>query len=222
MADPAADADKSFRSQAPIRAGVILAGGPGSRLGGGKPFVQLRGRPLIAYVAAALKQVADERYVVIRWANEAAPFSQLLGDSFVMLEDVSPVQSPLVGLYTAALHVHAPYMAVVSCDVPFLNPAVLRLLFERAAGADAALPRWGNGQIEPLEAVYRTVAARVAARDAIDASEHRADALIPRLKKPRFVSTDEVAKFDPHLRTFFNVNTPVDLRSAQELLASAS
>ena len=35
----------------------------------------------------------------------------------------------------------------------------------------------------------------------------------------RYVEDDEIARVDPGLRTFFNVNTPEDLRQASDLLA---
>jgi molybdopterin-guanine dinucleotide biosynthesis protein A len=91
-------------------------------------------------------------------------------------------------------------------------------LFDRARGADAAIPRWPNDYIEPLHAVYKVSSAISAAECAT--SEVRLDirAMISMLGKVVYVSTDDIKKFDSELLTFFNINNRKDLDAAAEML----
>jgi molybdopterin-guanine dinucleotide biosynthesis protein A len=77
--------------------GVILAGGTGSRMGGGKAARELAGRPLIAYPAAALQAVCERVAIV---AKPRADLPQLEG---VELWDDEPAEPrhPLTGIVHA-------------------------------------------------------------------------------------------------------------------------
>ncbi|HEY6781351.1 MAG TPA: NTP transferase domain-containing protein, partial [Thermoleophilaceae bacterium] len=50
--------------------GVVLAGGAGSRMGGGKPAALVGGRPLIAYPLAALGEVCERVAIVCKPTTE--------------------------------------------------------------------------------------------------------------------------------------------------------
>jgi molybdopterin-guanine dinucleotide biosynthesis protein A len=45
--------------------------------------------------------------------------------------------------------------------------------------------------------------------------------MVDRLRNVRYVSTLVLQQLDPELRTFFNVNTPLDLRKAELMLRRA-
>jgi molybdopterin-guanine dinucleotide biosynthesis protein A len=102
--------------------------------------------------------------------------------------------------------------------VPFVSGNVLELLFSVSAAKDAVVPRWANGYIEPLQAVYRTASAREASIEAVSKGETRMKSMIALLKQVRYVSTIVIQKIDPDLCTFFNVNTLSDLRKAESLM----
>jgi molybdopterin-guanine dinucleotide biosynthesis protein A len=84
----------------------------------------------------------------------------------------------------------------------------------------AVIPRWTNGQIEPLHAVYQTALALEAAKSAV--AEGRLDmrGMIERMRGVRYISTLVLQQLDPELRTFFNINTPLDLRKASSMAKS--
>jgi molybdopterin-guanine dinucleotide biosynthesis protein A len=45
--------------------------------------------------------------------------------------------------------------------------------------------------------------------------------MIASLKKVHYVSTLALKQIDPNLTTFFNINTPKDLRKAEQMLLDA-
>lgn len=91
-------------------------------------------------------------------------------------------------------------------------------MFDRARGADAAIPQWPNGYIEPLHAVYKVSPALSAAEKAMGEGRLTIRAMIAGLGKVVYVGTDELRRFDPELSTFFNINSQKDLRTAVKML----
>jgi molybdopterin-guanine dinucleotide biosynthesis protein A len=93
----------------------------------------------------------------------------------------------------------------------------LQLLLELSVDKNAVIPRWPNCFVEPLQAVYCTKPALEAARDGLRSGEVRMQAMVNRLRNIRYVSTIVLEQLDPGLRTFFNVNTPLDLKKAEAM-----
>ena len=195
-----------------MRGAIVLAGGPSRRLGRPKPLVEVGGVPMIARVVNAAREAADDIVVVSR-GELAARVQRLLPDVRVV-RDRSRVQSPLVGLLAGAEASRSEFVAALPCDLPFVHPSVLRRLFTAAKGAEAAIPRWPDGKIEPLLAVYARVPLRNAARSALRHGERSNQSMIARLGPVRYVDIARLRESDPRLRSFMNVNTPADLARA--------
>src|SRR5207302_1355146 len=66
--------------------------------------------------------------------------------------DALPGRRSLVGIYTGVLHVGGPAF-VCACDMPFLNPPLIRYLGALADGVDVVIPQH-DGEFEPLHAVH--------------------------------------------------------------------
>jgi molybdopterin-guanine dinucleotide biosynthesis protein A len=100
--------------------------------------------------------------------------------------------------------------------MPLVNSEVLKLMREVITTENAVIPRWPNGYIEPLHAVYRTKPSLEAAEKAL--SENRMDMLsmIKNLRSVLYLSTLVIEQLDPKLETFFNVNTVNDLKKAEQ------
>ena len=79
---------------------------------------------------------------------------------------------------------------------------VVSYLFETIGDHDAAIPLWSNEMIEPLHAVYR----RSALLDYL--MSHDSLSLRPMIRSlnARYIPVDELRAFDPHLKTFTNIN----------------
>jgi molybdopterin-guanine dinucleotide biosynthesis protein A len=88
------------------------------------------------------------------------------------------------------------------------------LLFDCCIGKAAAVPRWTNQDIEPLHAVYHTKQALIAVEEALVENELDMQAMVERLRGVRYISTMVIEQLDSDFKTFFNVNTPLDLKKA--------
>jgi molybdopterin-guanine dinucleotide biosynthesis protein A len=126
--------------------------------------------------------------------------------------DIIPGQAALGGLYTALSAAACPLVIVVGCDMPFLNPALLRYLVTLAEGFDAVVPLLGD-EPQPLHAVY-AAASRDAAADQLRTGDLKLARFLGRLRV-RFVPEADLKGVDPELRSFFNINTPADLELAR-------
>ena len=200
------------------RAAIILAGGESSRFGSNKALQLLAGKPLICHVAERLSQIADETLVVIGYREPRAGYEAVLPSSVRIMNDGQEGKTPLIGIVTGLQVVKSEHALICACDIPFVKEGVVELLFQRASGADAAIPRWNGGHIEPLEAVYRTASTLKATRETLTFSGLPLRAMIGKLAQVVYVSVeDEVGKLDSDLRTFFNVNTREDMERAEEL-----
>jgi molybdopterin-guanine dinucleotide biosynthesis protein A len=199
------------------RSAIILAGGLSERFGQDKGLVHLAGKPLVQHVFRRASQVADEVLVVVSSSQQRESYSQVLPGTRILL-DIKDCRSPLVGALTGLMNARGGYSVLLPSDAPFVSVEVLKLLFEVAFETDAVIPRWPNGYIEPLQAVYKTSSAMIAAEKAIQRGEARPLNMIMLLGKVRYLSTLVIQHIDPELMTFFNINTKNDLEKAESLL----
>jgi molybdopterin-guanine dinucleotide biosynthesis protein A len=197
------------------KSAIILAGGVSSRFGQDKGLLQLANKPLIKHVLDAISTIVDEKMVVASSKVQAENYAKVLGSDVNVLIDVGDTQSPLVGALTGFKEAHGKYALLLSCDTPFVSNDVISLLFELCINRYAVIPRWPNGYIEPLQAVYCTKLALEAAKNALKEGKLNVQSMVDRLQGVRYVSTLVLQQLDPELRTFINVNTPLDLKKAE-------
>ncbi|WP_049986080.1 molybdenum cofactor guanylyltransferase [Halobellus rufus] len=203
-----------------MRAALILAGGRSTRFGDrDKAVADLAGTPMIRRVADRLAPVVDEVVINCRVDQVDAIESALSGfdpePSFAV--DRDPDAGPMAGIARGLEAVDAPYTFVVACDMPFVDPDVVRLLFERAAGHDAAVPRLDEWY-QTTQAVYRTEEMAAACRRALDRG---ADRIVTPLDELDAVVVDgDAIESVGSLDTFENVNTVEEFEAAAERLGS--
>jgi len=199
---------------------IILAGGSSSRLGEDKSLVLLANKPLVQYVLDAVEKIADEKIVAINSKAKIEVFRKTV-DSDVKVVADNPqykVHSPLVGALTGFEKACGEYSLLLSCDTPFISREVVTLLLELRVKKSAVVPRWPNGYIEPLQAVYHTQRALEAAEKTLEDERFSMRSMVEKLRGVRYVSTLVLQQLDLELRTFFNVNTLLDLKKAEFLL----
>jgi len=197
------------------KSAIILAGGVSSRFGQDKGLLQLANKPLIKHVLDAISTLVDEKMVVASSKVQAENYAKVLGSDFNVLIDVDDGHGPLVGALTGFKEAHGRYALLLSCDTPFVSKDVIPLLFELCINRYAVIPRWPNGYIEPLQAVYCAKPAYEAAKNALSEGKLNLRSMVDKLRGVRYVSTLVLQQLDPDLRTFINVNTPLDLKKAE-------
>jgi molybdopterin-guanine dinucleotide biosynthesis protein A len=124
----------------PQVAGIVLAGGQGRRMGGvDKGLVELRGRPMVAYV---LDRLAPQVGSVLINANQNIERYAAFGYP-VVADDVGGFAGPLAGLHAGLTRVDRDFAATVPCDSPFLPADLVARLHAglAAAGAQIAVAR---------------------------------------------------------------------------------
>lgn len=186
--------------------GLVLAGGASRRMGRDKAFLELEGRPLIRVVIDRVAGVCAEVLVVAgdaqRYAGQGAP----------VVEDRFRGVGVLAGLHAGLQAASHDLALAVACDMPFLNPDLLRAFAGWAEGFDVVILQGARG-VEPLHAVYRRTCLP-ALEDAIRAGEHRIISFFSEVRV-RYVTPEEVVPFDPELCSFRNVNTPEEWTAVQ-------
>jgi molybdopterin-guanine dinucleotide biosynthesis protein A len=194
---------------------LILAGGLGSRLGyKEKANIDINGRTLIAYVIENLEEVVDDIIVSVRDEAQGKLLNTRIS-KYRLAYDTCKNIGPLAGILSGLSACKDEYCFVVACDMPFINEKVVRLLFKKCEDYDAAIPRWGDGLLEPLHAVYRCEPMIRETKKAIQKGETVILAPVFRLNI-NYVSVDDINKMDPDLMTFMNVNTPEDVQNVMK------
>ena len=187
---------------------VIQAGGESRRMGEDKARLNFRGQPLIVRVMERVAHLADEILVT---ANQPEAYTFL---RLPCVPDLLPGRGALGGLYTALSAAQNPLVAVIACDMPFVNPELLA--FQRdvllTTPADAAIPRTPEG-LEPFHAIYRKETCLPLVKAALEKGQRRVDSWLAQANI-RYLTPEEIAHYDPGGLAFLNVNTPEDLAAA--------
>ncbi len=186
--------------------GIVLAGGASRRMGHDKAFLELGGRPLIQIVIERMAQVCAEVLVVA-----GAP-RLYAGLGVPVVEDHFQGVGVLGGLHAGLEAAAHELTLAVGCDMPFLNPDLLRAFAGWAEGFDVAVLRQGE-EVEPLHAAYRR-SCLPAVETAIHAQQRRVISFFP-MVRVRYVAPADVTPLDPDLRSFRNINTPEEWQAAQ-------
>jgi molybdopterin-guanine dinucleotide biosynthesis protein A len=197
---------------------IILAGGSSRRLGQDKGLLRLGNKPLVKHVLDAAHGLVDETILAVSSQAQAENYMKYAHSDVRVVIDKRGIQSPLAGSSTGFESAQGNCSLVLSCDVPFVSRPVLSLLLDLSMNKNAVIPRWPNGYIEPLQAVYCTELARTACECALNEGRLDMQAMVDRLKGIRYISTLVLQQLDPELRTFFNVNTLLDLKKAEAIL----
>lgn len=199
------------------KAVVILAGGFSKRLGQDKCLIDLVGKPLVLHVVNRVSSVVDEKVVVVSSNALKEKLSNVFKSKINVVVDKYEGQSPLVGALTGFESVDADYSLLLPCDTPFVSAEIVALLLDLCVNRGAVIPRWPNGYMEPLQAVYNTKSAIEAAKKALDEGKRDLSSMINYLHGVRYVSTLVLQQLDPKLLTFFNVNSVEDLKRAESM-----
>jgi molybdopterin-guanine dinucleotide biosynthesis protein A len=188
--------------------GIILSGGENRRMGTDKAFLDLSGKPMIEHILDVLRAVCQRIIIVTNSPERYAAYGA------TVIQDVLDLRGPLTGIYSGLTRSEDEYNFVTACDMPFLNAKLIAYLAEQAAGYDVTLPKVGEFT-EPLHAVYhRRLLPVIEARLQEGRREIRG---ILENAKVRYVTKDEIKRFDPEQRSFKNINTR---REYEEALCS--
>lgn len=193
------------------RTGVILAGGYSTRFGeDDKALARLDNQPLLVHAVNGLAPAVDA--VLVNCRREQLPeFRRVLASESTKIAfvcDPEPDAGPAAGLGIALDAVTTPFVAVLACDMPFVDAEFLDWLFGEIDDAEGAIP-YVDGVPQPTHAVFQSEPTRRAVADAVlNASGSLRDVLdrLTLVEIPETQVLDRTAQ-----TTFVDVNTPADL-----------
>lgn len=184
----------------------ILAGGASRRMGRNKALLPFRGKPLIRHQLDLLAPLFSE---ILISANEPAPYAPF---GLRVVPDLFAEPCSLSGIHALLKAATAPRVFVVACDLPFLNPALIRKLLEVPGDFDVVVPESDEG-LEPLHAIYSRTCLPAIEKSAAD-SQWKVSAFYPGL----WVDTVPIVDGDWLVEgrsPFTNANTPDDWRRTE-------
>lgn len=168
-------------------------------MGRDKASLPVGGATLLAHLVGRLAPTVDE-VLVAGGVRQEIPGVRWIPDSL-------PGAGPLAGMAAGLRAAAGPAAWVLACDLPDVEPALGRLLFDALDAFDAAVPR-PQGRPEVTCAVYGCgLAPRIEAL--LSEGERSVLALLAR-SRVRYLEADEVRAVDPGLRSFRNLNRPED------------
>jgi molybdopterin-guanine dinucleotide biosynthesis protein A len=184
-----------------MRSAVILVGGEARRANGEeKYFFTYGGRTFIERLISSLNSVTDEIIIVARDPAQCTRFSHI--DGVQCITDIRKGIGPIGGLHAGAKAARGELVFVAACDMPCVNQDVVSYLFDVIGDYDAVIPCWNREMYEPLHAVYR--------RPALISffNNHKARSLRAMVgnMKTKYVSVEDLRKYDRSLETFTNIN----------------
>lgn len=183
--------------------GVVLAGGQSRRMGRDKALLQVNGETLLARTVRLVATATHGVLVVGRTAGEM-PTPDVRA-----VRDDEPGRGPLGGIATALRTIRTERAFVVGCDMPLLQPVLIRFLVALDHDWDAVVPRTLYGP-EPLHAVYARSCLPIV-ETCLREGERSVTALLAHVRT-RYVEPAEWSPYDPEGLSFLNANTPDEWR----------
>jgi molybdopterin-guanine dinucleotide biosynthesis protein A len=188
--------------------GAVLVGGKSSRYGLNKALEFFQGERLIDRQVRKVQALFPEVLVI---TNEPGDYLHL---EVTILRDIIPGLGPLGGIYTGLVFAQGKSVFVTACDMPFLQPALVRHMVQLSKNNDVVVPEKKEG-LEPLHAIYSARCLPHIKR-MLDQEKLQVVSFFPSVKVCR-LSQEELGKLDPHGMSFFNINTPADMDRARKL-----
>ncbi len=192
--------------------GVVLAGGKSRRMGEDKRFLHVGEATLLDRTVSVMAKLFPEVLIII--AQDSLP---LTVSRCTVYRDLIANCGSLGGLYTGLARATNERIFVAACDMPFLNPDMIRWFVARDFSADIVMAQLPDG-LQPLHAVYGKKAVPVLERMALSHELKIRDIASDPSLRVTVVSPSEWGERDPHAQSFRNVNTPADLEAARAAL----
>ena len=187
--------------------GIILCGGKSCRFGEDKGLCTLAGEPMINYPIKALKSLCDE---IIISSNEKR--YEKLG--YKVIPDTIKNIGPIGGIYTALKESKNDHNLIVSCDMPFLNPELLKHIIDNTQNSLIA-SAFKDEYVEPLCSYFNKKTIPLIG-EMIHNKYFKLQILLNRANYKKINIDESLPFFKDHL--FLNINTQIEYNKAETII----
>jgi molybdenum cofactor guanylyltransferase len=195
---------------------IILAGGLNTRMQGhNKAFLEIDGKTILDRLLASLRSMFSEILLVTRQPELYAGY-----DGMRLVEDIHQERSSLTGIHAGLVHAKASFGFMVPCDIPFLQPELIRLLLDELEPTLDILVPFYDGHYQPLCAIYSRRCIPLIEKQ-LSSSDYKISHLFERLHV-KTVPIEKLTTADPDLLSFLNVNTPASYDVCRQLAVELS
>lgn len=194
---------------------VVLAGGMGKRMGGNKLFLAFNGSLILERVLWRLSGWFKEIIIVVG-PDDKDPLENILDPvknhlNLKVVVDKNPGRGPLEGLATSLENISTEWAFVVGCDMPGINEAVLRTMWQAKQEESAIICARINGYVEPLHAFYRSVCLQ-AIRKKLASGNRKLTSFYEDTNVMK-IHEDALSLLPGYRNSFKSVNTPEELKN---------
>ena len=191
--------------------GILLAGGKSRRMGEDKRQLLLGQRSLFDRGLEVLRSLFSTVYVVL--GQDSPP----LAIETPVIRDLVPDCGTLGGLYTGLQQAATEHVFVAACDMPFLNPIVIRFMAGFRREADIVVARH-NQKLQPTHALYGKHCLPEL-ESMVQSHQVKIQGLVANPKlRVRLITESELNGIDQAWRSFLNINTPSDFEAVRRLV----
>ena len=209
---------------------VILIGGKNIRFGNESAAVlDVLGKPLILHQIETLSKFDEDVFLVANSEYQINSYYRVINfprDINFIVDDteiigISDVRTPMLGIYSGFKELNNLGFEkgfLLSGDMPLIKPEVIELLIKEVEGYDCCIPRWNNGFLEPLFAIYPVEKTYELAKKTIQEKNYAFNSIIDKTWNINYISVEESIKpLDQNLVGLINVNGPIDLEKVIKL-----
>lgn len=198
-----------------MKSAVILAGGKSTRMGTDKCTLLFHSKPLIYWPYNVLNNIAEEIIISVSCKEETTAIKEYFGENVEIVTDEKPNLGPISGILSSFKRVKGEYVALSPCDSPLIKSELYQRLFDKANGADGAVPLIGS-YWEPLHGVYKKEAMLSAIKNILAEGKNRFQDTFEYLNIREFTE-DDIKDIDPNFYSFVNINSIKDLTKASSI-----
>jgi molybdopterin-guanine dinucleotide biosynthesis protein A len=166
-------------------------------MGRQKPWLPWEGKPLLSHVVSSVQPLVQELVVVAR------PGQDLPVTPARTVWDRIEGAGPLGGLESGLAQIKSRYAIVVACDMPWLNPDLLKEMVKLSSGCDLVIP-YLCGHLQPLHAIYAKRLQPLVEK-LLSQGERRMDALVGCVRT-RLLEESFLSSYDPVCRSVRGLN----------------
>jgi molybdopterin-guanine dinucleotide biosynthesis protein A len=186
-------------------AGIILAGGLNRRMAGrNKARLPIGGQTILDRLLVLFRAFFDPILIV---TNQPGDY---LEEGVILVTDLIAIRSSLTGIYSGLFYCPRPQAFITGCDMPFLKQELLELLLQKFEPRwDVVVPVTEEG-FQPLSAIYSRRCLKPIA-DQLAEGNLKVSHFFSKVNLKEVPETS-LRQVDPELRSFFNINSPEDMK----------